>query len=411
MFRFWGENMENSKKWLRFILIFASYLLVAVLASGAAFYLSDREPATLQPAQTQPEEAVKLEELAELIENYFVGESDRTAMADGAAVGMIDSLGDRWSYYIPASEYEAHMEQMENAYTGIGITVSNLEENFMEVLKVEPGSGAHEAGILPGDVVLEVEGQNVAEIGMDAMRQLIRGKEDTQIAVTVIRGEERIEFSVTRKLIQLEVASGKMLEGNIGYITINNFDDRCADETIAAIESLREQGAKALLFDVRFNPGGYKHELVKLLDYLLPEGPLFRSRSTGGEESVEMSDPSCLEMPMAVLVNADSYSAAEFFAAALWEYEWATVVGEPTVGKGYFQNTFELSDGSAVSLSVGKYFTPDGVSLAEVGGFIPDITEKVDEDTAALIYSDLLEPADDPQIQAAVKALQEKIEN
>ena len=138
---------------------------------------------------------------------------------------------------------------------------------------------------------------------------------------------------------------------------------------------------------------------------------IFRSVDYAGNEEVEMSDAACLEMPMAVLVNADSFSAAEFFAAALWEYEWATVVGQPTVGKGYFQNTFTMSDGSAVSLSVGKYFTPNGVSLAEEGGFTPDVVQEVDEDTAALIYSELLEPADDPQIQAAVKALQEKMGN
>lgn len=404
--------MDNRKNAIKFVLCLASYVLVAVLAAGAAFFVYDwNNTQTILPAETQPGEVSKLDELAEIIEAYFVGESDRTTMEDGAAVGMIDSLGDRWSYYIPASEYASYIEQMENAYVGIGVTISTVEENLLEVLQVEPGSGAHEAGIVPGDVIVEVEGKNAAEIGVDAMRDLIRGKEDTQISMVIRRGEEEKALSVTRKLIQVAVATGEMIEGNIGLITINNFDDRCADETITAIEALKEQGAKALLFDVRFNPGGYKHELVKLLDYLLPEGPLFRSLTSGGVESVETSDASCLEMPMAVLVNADSFSAAEFFAAALWEYEWATVVGQPTVGKGYFQNTFEMSDGSAVSLSVGKYFTPNGVSLAEEGGFAPDVVKEVDEDTAALIYSELLEPADDPQIQAAVKALQEKMDN
>lgn len=404
--------MENGRIASKIILRFISYLLVATLASGATFFFFDAENTdAAQPTETHPVTESKLDELAELIEDYFVNESDRTAMEDGAAAGMIESLGDRWSYYIPASEYASYTEQMENAYVGIGVTISTKEENLLEVLQVEPGGGAQEAGIVPGDVILEVEGQKAAEIGVDAMRNLIRGKEDTQITVVIRRGEEEKTLSVTRKLIQVVVASGEMLEGNIGLVTIKNFDDRCASETISAIESLVEQGAKALLFDVRFNPGGYKHELVELLDYLLPEGPLFRSLISGGEESVETSDASCLKMPMAVLVNADSFSAAEFFAAALWEYEWATVVGQPTVGKGYFQNTFEMSDGSAVSLSVGKYFTPDGVSLAEVGGFVPDIVQEVDEDTAALIYSELLEPADDPQIQAAVKALQEKMGN
>ena len=195
-----------------------------------------------------------------------------------------------------------------------------------------------------------------------------------------------------------------MLEGNIGLITIENFDSRCAEETIAAIEALRSQGATALIFDVRNNPGGYKSELVKVLDYLLPKGPLFRSEDYRGREEVDYSDESHLDMPMAVLVNLNSYSAAEFFAAALDEYDAAVMVGEKTYGKGYFQNTFRLSDGSAVNLSVGKYYTPNGNSLAGVG-LSPEVEIIVDSETAAKISAGTLAPEDDPQIIAAVNAL------
>ena len=190
----------------------------------------------------------------------------------------------------------------------------------------------------------------------------------------------------------------------MGLVTIENFDSRCAEESIAAIESLLEQGAQKLIFDVRNNPGGYSDELVKLLDYLLPEGDLFRTERYDGQEHVDTSDASCLDVPMAVLVNADSYSAAEFFAAALQEYEAAVVVGTQTCGKGYFQTTYQLSDGSAVALSIGKYFTPNGVSLIDVG-VIPDIPVEVDEETAADILYGRLEPQEDPQVQAAVNAL------
>ena len=171
-----------------------------------------------------------------------------------------------------------------------------------------------------------------------------------------------------------------------------------------------EQGAKGLIFDVRFNPGGYKKELEQVLDYLLPEGTIFHAVSYDGEEDKTMSDAECLEMPMAVLVNEDSYSAAEFFAAALQEYQWAKVVGTPTTGKGYFQSTFDLSDGSAVNLSIGKYFTPvKGISLAEVGGLQPDLIEEVDEELYYQLYAGSVKPQDDPQIQAAVKLLQGEI--
>ena len=186
--------------------------------------------------------------------------------------------------------------------------------------------------------------------------------------------------------------------------TIENFDGRCAQETIAAIEELLTQGAEKLILDVRNNPGGYKSELCKILDYLLPEGPLFRSEYYDGSTQVDSSDADCLEIPMAVLVNSESISAAEFFAAALAEYEAATVVGQQTIGKGYFQNAYELSDGSAVGLSIGKYTTPNGVSLTGVG-ITPDVVVEVDEALFRQIYYGQIAWNEDPQILAAVEVL------
>ena len=387
--------MEKQHKFLDVTFKTLTYILVAAVASCVTFYICE-----------DPSEQPKLEQLEELILECFIGEADQTAMEDAAAAAMVDSLGDQWSYYIPASSYDAYVEQQENAYVGIGITISTEEDaEGFEVLQVEPAGGAKDAGICPGDVVTEVEGQKVLEIGVDAARNLIRGDENTQVAITVLRDGERMTFSVTRKTIQVAVAQGQMLENNIGFVSIANFDERCAQETLAAVEALVEQGAQALIFDVRFNPGGYKHELVEVLDYLLPEGSLFRSVSYTGAEKVDKSDANCLELPMAVLINGSSYSAAEFFAAALNEYDWAVLVGEPTTGKSYFQNTIQLNDGSAVGLSVGKYYTPNGVSLAEEGGLQPEILVEVDDDTAAKIYAGLLEPSEDPQVQAAIEAL------
>ena len=187
-------------------------------------------------------------------------------------------------------------------------------------------------------------------------------------------------------------------------MTIENFDARCAEETIAAIKALQDQGATALIFDVRNNPGGYKREMVKVLDYLLPSGELFKSEDYRGSVEIDYSDADHVALPMAVLINGNSYSAAEFFAAALNDYDAAILVGEKTSGKGYFQSTFELGDGSAVNLSVGKYYTPGGISLAGVG-LTPEVPLAVDEYTAYMIAVDALEPTEDPQIMAAVNAL------
>ena len=390
--------MEKKFSWREFLLRTLSYILVAAIASAATLAVC---------IGTGVGKGTKLAELEALILDKFIDEADPTAIEDGAAAGMVAALGDPWSYYIPAAEYDAHMEQMNNAYVGIGVTVSRQEEpaGFL-VEKIEPNGGALAAGMQIGDVIVEVNDQSVAEMNIETVKNMIRGDENTTVKLGVQRGEEKLHFDVERKQIQVQVASGVMLENNIGLVKINNFDERCADETLAAVDELVHQGAEALIFDVRFNPGGYKKELVAILDRLLPEGVLFRSELYNGETTEDKSDSRCLELPMAVLINGDSYSAAEFFAAALNEYDWAVIVGQPTVGKSYFQSTFELSDGSAVGLSTGKYYTPNGVSLAEEGGLQPEILVELDTKTMAQIYAGQVEPADDPQIQAAVKALQ-----
>ena len=381
--------MKNLRKVL-------SYLLVAVLASVITMAVYVGEPA---------ENYNKLEDLANLIEFYFIGETDRTTMEDAAAAAMVNSLADQWSHYLSAEDYRAYEEQMSNAYVGIGIAITTLEDGsgFL-VTEVNKNSSAEAAGMKAGDVIVEVEGQPTEGMTVSEIRNMVRGEEGTQVKLVVSRDDERLELQITRKVVETPVTDSRLLEDEIGLITIYNFDDRCAKETIAAIEELMEQGAEALIFDVRGNPGGYKNELVQLLDYLLPEGPLFRSEDYSGRVFVDESDAACLELPMAVLVDAGTYSAAEFFAAALDEYDAAVVVGQPTTGKGYFQSTFELNDGSAVTISIGKYTTPNGVSLAGVG-LTPEIPVELDEETLFELYAGLLEPADDPQVQAAVEAL------
>ena len=334
----------------------------------------------------------KLTVLEELIDQCFIGEVDKTAMEDAAAGAMIAALGDRWSYYIPADQYAAYMEQMNNAYVGIGVTITPEEDGSIRIVEVAAGGPAEEAGIQAEDKIIGVDGQSILGMDLNDSQTLIKGEENTTVAITILRGEEELTITVTRRTIQTVVAQGQLLEGNIGLVTIANFNSNCASETIAAIEELREQGAQKLIFDVRDNPGGYAAEMVKILDYLLPEGELFTTVDYTGAEHTDMSDAACLEMPMAVLVNGNSYSAAEFFAAAMAEYEAAVVVGDKTSGKGYFQNTFRLPDGSAVGLSIGKYYTPNGESLEKVG-ITPDVEIALGED------------GEDVQLLAAMAAL------
>lgn len=377
------------------LLVFTSYVLVSALTAAL----------TLAVVFWQRGGLSKLEQLQELIDYYYIEEADQTVLEDAAAAAMIAATGDRWSYYIPASEYASYIETQENAYVGIGITITVAEDGSgLQVMEVNPGSSAEEAGMQVDDVIIEIDGHDAAGITTTGARELVRGKEGTTVQITVRREEQIIPMTVFRRRVEVAVATGLLLEGNTGLISIANFDDRCADETVAAIESLRAQGAEKLVFDVRNNPGGYAHELVKLLDYLLPEGDLFRTVDYAGREAVDRSKDGFLDMPMAVLVNKESYSAAEFFAAAMQEYEAAVIVGEKTSGKGRFQSTFTMDDGSAAAISIGKYYTPNGVSLEGVG-ITPDVEVSVDEQTFVDIYYGQLAPMEDPQVLAALDAL------
>ena len=395
-------------KKLQKILLIAALL---VFAAGATFYITYTELTHQYELELQSFTPVeqKTAEISSYLEEYFIDEYDENALADAAAAAMVKATGDEWSYYLTAEEYKTYLEDFYNAYVGIGVTITEDEQaGGMRIESVTPGGPADQAGVRVGDILLQVEGQDTLTLGMTGTRNLVRGEEGTAVTLLFLRDGEQLELTITRANIETQVAACELLEGDIGYIRINNFDVRCARETIACIDQMRSEGAKALLFDVRFNGGGLKDEMVKVLDYLLPEGVLFRSVDYAGEEEVDYSDKRCVEMPMAVLVNLDSYSAAEFFAAALQEYGWATVVGEQTYGKGNFQTGFELSDGSMLNISIGKYYTPEGKSLTGVG-ITPDIACELSEDDYANLYYGLLEKEDDVQMQKALDVLRQKI--
>lgn len=352
----------------------------------------------------------KLTQIDALIDKYYIGEKDENAIADAVAAGMIDGLDDQWSYYISADEYADYEENVTNSYVGIGVTISGeAAEKGLEVVEVSPGSPALAAGLEPGDLILAVDGVPILDgsdgaIDLEETKNRVRGEAGTSVTLTVSRGDKTWDVTIVRQKVKTINVSWEMLDGKLALIRIRNFEQDAGKDAIAAIEEARAQGATALIFDVRYNPGGYKHELVKLLDYLLPEGVLFRSVDYTGKESVEKSDASFLDMPMAVLVNYESYSAAEFFPAALQEYHAATVIGEQTYGKGRFQTLLKLDDGSAINLSIGQYTTPNGVSL--VGkGITPDYVVELTKEQKLELYYSRLDKAEDAQLQKAIEVL------
>lgn len=313
-------------------------------------------------------EGLSLLEGLHLINEKFVGEYDEGEVVDAALEGMVEGLGDRWSYFLTEEEYEAQNQRRTNQYVGVGVTVSYTSEEGLQIVEVTAGGPAEEAGLQPGELITAVDGFSLAGEARYEGANKIQGEEGTTVSLEV-RGTDGQTRTVEVKRTKLETdpVSAEMLENNVGYVRLSNFYDRSADRLKEEVTRLQEEGATALVFDMRNNGGGYLSQLTDMLDFLLPEGPVFITRDRAGNEKVTQSDASCVDLPMAVLVNADTYSAAEFFAAELQEWGVAVIVGEPTSGKGYSQQTFELPNGSAVAISTGAYFTGSGTSLIGTG--------------------------------------------
>lgn len=332
-------------------------------------------------------------EIEKIIDDNYIGDADYNELYNAAAAAMVKSIGDKWSYFMNAEEYEAYKLSSSNEYSGIGVSVKVNSGGEFEVFSVEESSPAANAGIAVGDIITAIDGEDVSDKTLEDVSLLIRSKVNKDFPMTLESGGDTKTVTVACEIIYKNPVSSRLLDGNIGYIKISNFEAGSSENTKKAIEQLLQTGATSFIFDVRNNPGGLLTELVDLLDYILPEGDLFISVDKSGKETVQTSDKVSLKNKMIVLVNGNSYSAAEFFAAALQEYNWATVVGEQTTGKARSQITLELSDGSAVHISTHKYLTPNRVDLAEAGGVTPDIAVSQDDEKT------------DKQLETAINAL------
>lgn len=340
-----------------------------------------------------------------LVTGKFVGEYDQRTMVESTLENMVTALGDRWSGYLDPQEAQQVKTARANTYVGIGVTVGQEPEDGLEILRVTEGGPAQAAGLAPGEIIRGVDGQTITAENRADLVNAIQGEAGTTVTLEV-EGTDgaRRTVEVTRQEIHGLTAAWTMLADQVGLVSIQNFYSGTADLVRQGVEELQAQGARALVFDLRNNPGGYVTELTEILDFLLPEGTIFISRTNDGEETVYTSDAACVDLPMAVLVNAESYSAAEFFAAELREAAGAVVAGEQTSGKGYSQMLFTLADGSAISLSTARYYTGSGISLIGTG-VTPEPLVALSQEEAQRLLAGTLSPEEDPQLQSALEAL------
>lgn len=351
----------------------------------------------------------KLTFLEMLVNNYYLNNVDQESYADNIYKGFIRSLDDPYSTYYTKEEYSALMESSSGVYCGIGAIVSqDVKTGIITIVKPFADGPANEAGLLPGDILYKVEDEEVTGVDLPKVVSEMKGIEGTQVRISIMRENvsDPMEFTITRKKIENPTIEYKMLEDKIGYIAISEFDEITVTQFVAAVNDLEKSGMKGLVVDVRNNPGGLLDSVVKMLDRLLSKGLIVYTEDKYGKRMEEDAlDSLKLEVPLAVIINGNSASASEIFAGAVQDYKIGTIVGTTSFGKGIVQKVIPLSDGTAVKLTISKYYTPLGRNIHGTG-IVPDIkVELPDELKQAMV----IPPDKDNQLQEAIKIVKDNI--
>ena len=354
----------------------------------------------------------KMAEVDSLYRNNYIGELDDDALIDGAIAGYVAGTGDDYAAYYNTEAFETFLSDIEGEVAGIGVTVIyNTDYKAIEVISVVPDSPALEAGVMPGDLIVYVgeEKEAVSEIGYYPSINKLKGEVGTHAVFTAFRGDnysEAVEFDIVREVVESVSVMYHVydLDDKIGIIKISEFDANTPVQFVSAVEDLQSKGCEKLVIDLRYNPGGELSSIVTTLDYILPEGPIVRIIDDDGNEvQTYYSEATELDMPMSVLVNGSTASAAELFTSAVRDYDKATIVGTTTYGKGCMQTTVPLSDYSAVSITYRMYNPPFSDNYHGVG-IVPDIEVELDESLSGKnIYK--ITDEEDNQLTEAVKAL------
>lgn len=317
--------------------------------------------------------SIDYEDKAQLIydtlKEHYVDDIGEDELYEGIFSGMVNYTTDQYSYYIPAESYEDFVSGTSGEYVGIGIVVSVDENENIAIQYVMEGSPAEAAGILPEDILVAVDGVEASLENYYDVIDMVKGEEGTTVDIKIYRPDQALtlEKTVERANIDTVTVSSAMMDDNIGYIRISEFDSVTYDQFKAALNELNSQGMKGVIMDVRDNPGGLLTSVTAVLDELLSEGIITYTEDKYGNKEYEYSTGDGIDIPVVVLTNGLSASAAELFTAALKDRGVGSVVGETTYGKGIVQTTFPLSDGSAVKITTAKYYTPSGVCIQGVG--------------------------------------------
>ncbi|NBK90474.1 S41 family peptidase [bacterium 1XD21-13] len=398
---------EKKQLWKGIAIGFAATLIViqAVMLGNRLLTGAFGKEKTEEINLTNQEVQEKLTEIEELMNNYYLDELDSDQIETWLYKGAVAGLGDPYAAYYTQEEYQSLRDSTNGSYCGIGVEISqNINTGIITIARVFEEGPAMEAGLLPGDILYKVGDTEVTGMDLTMVVSQIKGKENTKVVISVVReGEEDyLDFQVERRTIEIQTVSSAMLEDQIGYIAITSFDDVTTDQFTKALDELEKQGIKGLVVDLRGNGGGLVSSVCAILDRLLPEGLIVYTEDKYGNREENTSDAEhYFDKPLAVLINGNSASASEIFAGAIKDYGIGTLVGTTTYGKGIVQKIYPLHDGTAVKLTVSKYYTPKGNNIHGIG-IEPDVEIDLDEELKKEVLVPLEE---DNQLQRARELL------
>ena len=398
---FWGK--ADKMKHGTYVKGVATGVILTVLAGGGLkavqYCRSDEILSDL--AFTQ-----KIKYLENMIDEEYLGEISTDKLEEGVYAGLIYGLGDVYSRYYTKDEYEQESVTTEGSYVGIGVAMQKYTAGGVQIVECYKGSTAEEAGIKVDDVITAINGEDITDTELQDVVSMIKDNEDKDVVLTVQRkGEDTQEITVKVSNVELPSVFGEMLDENTGYIQITEFKGVTVEQYEAVFADLKEQGMERLVVDLRDNPGGLLNVVCDILRDILPEGLIVYTEDKNGNRSEETCDgKNPLDMPLAVLVNGNSASASEIFAGAVKDYGIGTIVGTTTYGKGVVQSIRQLSDGSAVKLTIANYYTPKGNSINKTG-IQPDVEVELSPD---LLNQEEITHEEDNQLQEALNSLDAK---
>lgn len=398
---FWGK--VDKMKHGTYVKGVATGVILTVLAGGGIkavqYCRSDEILSDL--AFTQ-----KIKYLENMIDEEYLGEISTDKLEEGVYAGLIYGLGDVYSRYYTKDEYEQESVTTEGSYVGIGVAMQKYTAGGVQIVECYKGSTAEEAGVKVDDVITAINGEDITDTELPDVVSMIKDNEDKDVVLTIQRkGEDTQEITVKVSNVELPSVFGEMLDENTGYIQITEFKGVTVEQYEEVFEELKEQGMERLVVDLRDNPGGLLNVVCDILRDILPEGLIVYTEDKNGNRSEETCDgKNPLDMPLAVLVNGNSASASEIFAGAVKDYGIGTIVGTTTYGKGVVQSIRQLSDGSAVKLTIANYYTPKGNSINKTG-IRPDVEVELSPE---LLNQEEITHEEDNQLQAALNSLNAK---